>query len=339
MSFKKNILEIDYNTKLYNSDYDSDYVLVSGGVNDLKPARHTFDEMPFQYNQNHVDTMSCSCFGTGACLSTNVGCQFSEGEFKKIWDLACSKGQASHKWGGYVLNMMCEWKDEHNKQCSDDKVYFLRTDIGSEEFFKILDKGYRIATGYNNHIGFNEDWINDGVVDRNYNDSIDNEDWGDSYGGGHCISIAKTNNYKVKGCEYVIIDNYYGEKNRLKNNIYGIKKELIKELSDRGILFKNGYYFVFEHDIPVDKIDKKFLENIKKKVFEEGYDYVMITATKDGSKPSGEMFYINNDLSLRSANSMSPELRQDINLAQKENKKRNRIIGIYKEDLKNFKIK
>lgn len=270
--------------------------------------------------------MSCSCFGTGACLSTNVGTRFTDDRFQKVWLTQVQKGQASSIWGGYVLNMMCEWKDDHNNKCPDDKVYFVRTNIGSDEFFKILDKGYRIATGYNNHIGFNEDWQNDGVVDRNYNNYVDNEDWGESYGGGHCISITKTNNYKVKGCEYVVVDNYVDTKGREKNNIYGIKKELINELVNRGILFNYGYFFVFENDIPKKAIDTKLVERCKGKI-------VMITDTKDGTKASGEQFYCNFKGELFTLNGTNSTTR---NAMAEDNKNTDLIKGIYKEDLENF---
>jgi len=234
-------------------------------ITDIPVARYTFDQKPFQYNQDLTDTMSCSCYGTGACLSSLVGNYFFTSDFDKIWQQEVDKGNASHIWGGYVVKMMDAWAKYWNSNHEEKVIYFEVKMNNVENVKMLLDRGYRIATGYNNHIGFNADWQNDCVIDKNYDDSRDDEDWGEKTQGGHCISIAKTEEHKVKDCEYVIIDNYVDKKGREKNNIYGLRLDLLQELVNRGIVMNHGYVFMFDDDSKV--IDRALQERAIAKHF------------------------------------------------------------------------
>lgn len=258
--------EISYGTIMEKRP--TDWQVSSDLVPIIPLARHQFDEFAFQYNQPDVDANSCSCFGSGGCLSSLVGKKFDISDFKYIWDQEVSKGNASPAWGGYASRMFSAWKNWWNEKHPEDPVEFWAVDVGSALFWELYDKGYRIGMGYTNHENYNRDWLWDNLVNKDWQLG-DGEDWGVQQPSGHLLGFTKSIACNVKGFPTVNVDNYFNTISRKSNNIYGVNRIYIKELVERGIWHSMCYVFLFTNDIPKETekvVDKKLMLRLENRV-------------------------------------------------------------------------
>lgn len=271
-NFKRNqAKELSFGSIFEKSPKDFEFV---GGI-DLKnipKARNTFAQNKFQYHQPYVNANSCSAHGTGGALSDLVGHQFNLMDFKEIWEQEVMKGNASPAWGGYTYKMIDAWREWWNKLHPEDKVISVAVPMSEPIMFELLEKGYSIAMGYKNHIGYTEDWMADNMINKEWDDNVaTKEDYGSAYESGHCLRLVKDNKYEKKGTGLCCVDNYKDSENRKQwdSNIYGVEEDIIRELVQRGVWHAYGYIFVFEKDfvVPVEQvINQKLTERFENRV-------------------------------------------------------------------------
>lgn len=138
-------------------------------------------------------------------------------------------------------NVVRNWWNENNPNNQIREVSF---EIGSKEFYDVLDKWYRVNLWYRGNRKYNEDaadWVLDSA-----------NIWPTTYGHSTTIiSAVRTKNNKIK----LVVDNYEWIK---KFNIYSIKD--FQAFLDSGIVFHTAAVFIFANS----KIDKE-IELLKKK--------------------------------------------------------------------------
>lgn len=285
---------------------DSDYIL-SGGVNknDIPKAKHIFDELKIQYQQQEVSDMCCTITGCMTAFSNLTGYVFSLDERKKLWEQAKTLG-ASEEYGWY-LNKAVDLIREYVNNLGIGKFTTFQVSIGFDDYYNVLKQGYMVITGYSGNSKYNKDVEDNGV--------LDNIDFGVlTY--SHIITDID-NSPDTKNQIYVV--NSYPKTS--KYNVYKIPN--IIPLYQNNTLFKKGYVFAYE-DIEV-VLDKKLIEKCKGKI-------IAVVKTKDGTKASGELFYCDLQGNAYSLNSIDSKIREQM-------LKDSSCINIFKEDLINFNLK
>lgn len=268
--------EISYKTQFKKQETDYEIVgaiqdSIAVPPNNIPEARNRFDGI--QYHQPYVNENSCSAHGSAGALSDLTGITFTIQQIKEIWDQEVAKGNASPEWGGYSYKMIDAWRNWWNKQYENQpemQVCSIVVEVGSTLWFELLNKGYSITSGYRWIEGYDQDWIYDNVINRQWDNDPELESFGRFQDGGHCLRWAKSYNYAVKNNPIICIDNYRDSPNRQRynSNIYGISESVIKELCDRGIWHEWGYVFMFKSDVEKANLvlDKKLIARLENRV-------------------------------------------------------------------------
>jgi len=216
---------------------------LAGGF-DLKPAYKTFKESNIQYNQNDVSTVGCTLFASMGAYSDLTSYEFPMEDRKKLWKMALNRG-AKEGWGWYIHQAV------DLVRMYMENVSSFRVEVGSDEFFDVLDKGYSVVGGYRGNKLYNEDFLEDGVLDELA--------FGESTY-GHAIRISKDDDtYSI------IIDNYKGIH---KYNVYKVSKEHFFGLIENGVFFRSGFVFLLKDtfSLPKQKAPLWALKSVEKAI-------------------------------------------------------------------------
>jgi len=288
-------------SEIYN---DSDYEL-SGDINikDIPVAKNRYSNLKIEYHQPDISDMSCTLHGTLTAFSNLTGYKFTIAERKELWEKAKILG-ASDQYGWYLNKAVYLVRDYVNT-LNIGKFVSFRIAIGYDEYYSVIQKGYSVITGYNGNSKWNEQSVIGVITGTDFN----------PFTYSHCISSVD-DTPKTKN-EITIVDNY--PKTRIKNSY--IIQDIIP-LYQSNTIFKYGYVFAYDNIEPL--LDRKLIEKCKSQ-------FIAITKpSKDGSKPSGEIFYCNKNSEIITMNSAEYELKHQMLLDGK-------CIGISKDDLSNFK--
>lgn len=288
-------------SEIYN---DSDYELAGNvDINNIPPAKNRYSNLKIEYHQPDVSDMSCTLHGTLTAFSNLTGYKFSLEERKALWEKAKILG-ASDQYGWY-LNKAVDLVREYVNTLNIGKFVTFRIAIGFDEYYSVIQKGYSVITGYNGNSKWNKESVIGVITGTDFN----------PFTYSHIISsiddTPKTKN------EVTFVDNYL--KTRIKNSY--IVQDIIP-LYKSNTIFKYGYVFAYDDIEPL--LDKKLIEKCKRQ-------FIAITKpSKDGVKPSGEIFYCNKNAEIITMNSAGYELKHQMLLDSK-------CINISKDDLYNFK--
>lgn len=161
----------------------------------------------------------------------------------------CKRRTTQYDWDkniGWLFtvgrNVVRNWWNENNPNNQIREVSF---EIGSKEFYDVLDKWYRINLWYRGNRKYNED-VSDWVLDSS---NIGATTYGHST---TLISAVRTKNNKIK----LVVDNYAWVK---KFNIYSIKD--FQAFLDSGIVFHTASVFIYANekiDVEIDYLKKKY---------------------------------------------------------------------------------
>lgn len=216
---------------------------LAGGF-DIKKAKFTFKENNIQYNQNDVSSVSCTLMSAIGAYSDLTGKRIQLEDSKRLWKLALNKG-AKEGWGWYIHQAV-----DLVRMFMED-VSSFRVEVGSDEFFDVLEKGYSVVGGYRGNKLYNEDFLEDGVLDELA--------FGESTY-GHAIRISKDDDkYSI------IIDNYKGIH---KYNVYKVSKEHFFGLIENGVFFRSGFVFLLKdtYHLPKQKAPLWALKSVEKAI-------------------------------------------------------------------------
>jgi len=187
------------------------------GAKDLPDYMPITIRKHIEYDQSLQDRTrnGCVLYASIGVLSDIFEKEFSLEELLEIVDLAEkdygweeSRGMWLHKGASCVRSW---W----NKNNPDRQVTNHQIEIGSDEYFELIEAGYPVMVGYFTNSKYYEDKEEDGTINQEYDDTVQKK-----Y--GHAVR-----QYKNK-----IIDNY---KDKRKYNIY--KNEHIIELKKLGLWF------------------------------------------------------------------------------------------------------
>ncbi len=233
-------------------------------------ARNRFNGI--QYNQPDVSENSCSIHWPIGALSDLTGITFTIQQVKDLWEQMKKDGYASEEWWGYGWYAVDLVRKYWNSLFPDNQVVSIAVETGTDTYYKLLDAGYSIIHWYRWVEGYDEDWLYDRILDRQWDTDKELETYGQFMSGWHYLRTAKSNVYNVKWHDIIEIDNYCRTPSRVRdnNNIYGIDKSIIPILCDssRRIWHEWGYVFMFKDDI--DKanllLDTKLLQRLENRV-------------------------------------------------------------------------
>jgi len=205
---------------------ETDYRL--GETKELPKARYKFEDFKIQYQQSDAGKNSCSLHAAMGAISDLTGKEFPLAERQKIYDMAVEKG-LDPKIGWYANRAVDLLRKESKRVLGVDLMSFT-IELDTEDFYKILSKGYSIVFSLKGNKEFQIDWKKDGA--------LDNTKFGASTYGHLLRMCQKDDMYELA------IDNYI----KADRNIYSIKKANLKELIENKVFGKIGYYFVFKSD-------------------------------------------------------------------------------------------
>ncbi len=261
--------QIDYSAFYKENNTDYEIVGDTTDILDKIPlARNRFNGI--QYNQLDVSPVSCTVHGAATALSALTGITFTTEQRKAIWEQMKADGTGREAWGGYVESAVKKWADWWNTSFPDNQVEYARVIMGSTQMYTLLSKGYVIDMSYRWTNGYNEDWIYDSIVNQQWDNDQEKEEYGALSDGGHCLALMESDIYKIKTYNILNIDNYISSPSRIKNNIYAIDKNVIPRLVDnnRRIWNQYGYVFYFKQDFEDANIevDRKLLARLENRV-------------------------------------------------------------------------
>ena len=289
-------------SEIYN---DSDYELSGAlSVQNLPNAPHKFTDFMIQYHQPDISEMSCTVHGCLTAFSALTGYKFTDEQRREIWEL-CKNDGASDVYG-YYLNKAVDIVRNYVNKLNIGTFVTFRIPLGFDEYYGVIKKGYMVVSGYNGNTKWNQDKNDNGVIDY-----IDFGTSTYSHIIAHYDPSPDTKN------EINFADNY---KKTSPFNVYKIPN--IIPLYQNNTLFKYGYVFAYNDVEPV--LDRKLIEKCKSQFI------AIVKPSKDGLKPSGEIFYCNKNSEIITMNSAGYELKYQMLLDGK-------CIGISKDDLINFK--
>lgn len=211
---------------------ETDYQLLAGEV-DLPLARHTWAENQFAYQQTKVSKSSCSVHGAFGTLSDLFGKELATEQLEKAWGLALTLGAKEGK--GWYGARAVDLARDLSVEFFGEEVSSWELELGSEEYFLALEKGYSIVVSYYGNKDFKSD-RNDGRLDKVSFGKATN---------GHCVRMAK--GPKGGNSVYLIVDSY--PETRPESNVYEIPMENIDDLVRNGVFGRLGYVFAIKADM------------------------------------------------------------------------------------------
>lgn len=190
------------------------------GANDLPDYTPITIRKNFEYDQSLQERTrnGCVLYASIGVLSDIFEKDFTLEEILEIVDLAEEKYgwiESKGMWLHKGANCVRSWWNKNNP---DRPVTNHQIEVGSDEYFELIEAGYPLMVGYYTNSKYYQD-KKDWTIDDEYDDSIQKK-----Y--GHAVRQYRNN----------IIDNY---KDKRKYNIY--KNEHILELK------KLGLWFTFAH--------------------------------------------------------------------------------------------
>lgn len=200
---------------------------LAGGLIKLPTPPHSFAENQIQYSQREVSPVSCTLHSMIGAISDFTGYKFSVAQRKAIWAAQIEDG-ASEDWGDYLDHAVQTARSVINSWgILPELVYFRVVNCGAD-FWRALELGYSVATGYRGNANFDSDFLADGVLD------------GTKFGSpsyGHAIRI--TLDPDDPDTLNLVVDNYPER----KYNIYKVKRATFEKLWANGVFFNSGYFF------------------------------------------------------------------------------------------------
>lgn len=276
LKYKLNKPNISYKT-IFTDKRDTDYEIVWANwdkrvipPDNIPQARNRFNRI--QYNQPDVSENSCSIHWPIGALSDLTGKTFTIQQIKDLWEQMKKDWYASEEWGWYGWYAVDLVRKFWNSMFPDDKVCSLTVEIWSDLYYKLLDKWYSVVHWYRWIEWYDEDWLYDKVIDRQWDKDAELENYGSFLNGGHYLRTAKSDIYAVKWHNIIDIDNYCRTPSRVvaNNNVYWIDKTVIPILCDNNkrIWHEWWYVFMFENDIAEANltIDRKLLARLENRV-------------------------------------------------------------------------
>jgi len=216
---------------------EQDYMLAGGELKVPKP-KNVFDDKKKQYHQPDVSRVSCTVFASMGAVSDLTGYNFPLSEQKQAWKTALDQG-ANPNVGWYVYKAVDTIRKQYNAKHPEEPLMSFKLWTRRSDFWKVLDMGYSVVTGYAGNSNYNQD-ILDGVLD------------GTSFGPwtyGHCIRIVKSDEDEYT----LVVDNYL--KSKKDKNVYKINKGNLEEMISKNVFFSTGYIFVDKRDFDAMNID------------------------------------------------------------------------------------
>ena len=220
---------------------ETDYQLVCGAL-ELPRARGVFNNKKITYEQNEVSAVSCTLHGAIGAYSDLVDIPFTLEARKLLWEKALTLG-ADESVGWYIDDAIDLVRKEANLVSKEDEeVITFRVGVGQSDMQDALELGYSVVTGYRGNKDYNNDFLDDGI--------LDGADF-HAFTYAHCIRITKDQD---TGLYDIIVDNYPSR----SYNTYKISWENLVKLQMNGVFFSSGYVFV----VKADYIQMKQPENL-----------------------------------------------------------------------------
>lgn len=217
-------------------------------IKTLPKAKNSFRKV--WYNQNEISSNSCTLHSVMGAFSDLTGYEFSLKERKELWEEAKKLG-ASDSFGWYILDAVNLVRKYVNEKLNIGKFVTIRVALGFDEFYTALKQGYSVCTGYNGNQDYNNDLLDDGIIQekqlsgqRQYSHAIRLVD----------PDITTPNEVEVR-------DNYKGS--TTWRNEYRIPN--IIDLYKNGIFFMSGYIFAYDEEIS-HLIDKKLTAKFENRI-------------------------------------------------------------------------
>lgn len=207
---------------------EQDYQLAGGALTVPKP-RQTYWDKKTAYQQNDVSVVSCTVTAAEGAYTDMTGRVFDLPHRQAIWKIALQEG-ADPLVGWDISKAVNVVRKYANTLWGQENLSF-RVEVGTLEFFEVLDKGYSVVTGFHGSNAYEID-RRDGVLD----DVVFGRP---AY--GHAIRIVKDTDGKYT----LIVDNYPKFSTW---NTYKIDRTHFDKLLKNNVFFKGGYIFVDKED-------------------------------------------------------------------------------------------
>ena len=217
-------------------------------IKTLPKAKNSFRKV--WYNQNDVSSNSCTLHSAMAGFSDLTGYEFTLAERKALWEEAKKLG-ASDNFGWYTLDAVNLVRKYANEKLNLGKFVTIRVALGFDEFYTALKQGYSVCTGYNGNQEYNNDLLDDGIIQET---ALNGEK---QY--AHAIRLVDPDITTPNEVE--VRDNYRGS--TTWRNEYKIPNVI--ELYKNGVFFMSGYIFAYDEEV-AHIIDKKLTQRFENKL-------------------------------------------------------------------------
>ena len=197
-------------------------------IKDVKTPKYTYDDMKYQINQTkQVWRNSCTLACAVGAVADNIWFIRPEEDLPKLYTRAVSLWL--NPAIGWFLYKAIDLVRVCLKERYDIEVSTLSVKMWSDDYYRLLDMWYSVATWYRWNAQYNEDKNKDRILDH----------W--------WIEFESTYGHAIRNKKRIeVVDNYFG----ILANIY--KHKAMDKMIWAGRQFARGFIFFQKHTMPIN---------------------------------------------------------------------------------------